>query len=671
MLNDSTNYLLGIDTGGTYTDAVICRETDCRVMAKAKAPTTHDDLALGIRGAMEAVLSGADVSAAAISMVSLSTTLATNALVENKGRDACLITIGFEREALDRAGLRDTLGTGEVIMMGGGHGPHGEQLDELDLDALGSMIAEVADRVEAFAITAQFAVRNPSHELAARELVRSLTNRPVTCSHELSARLNGPRRAVTTLLNARLSPLIDNLVSTTESTISELGMKAPLMVVRGDGSLVSADFVRERPVETILSGPAASLVGAAHLAGLPNALIADMGGTTTDIAVLRRGMPELDDQGAVVGGHETMVEAVRMHTHGLGGDSEIRLADTADGAQLVIGPRRVIPLCQLASSAPELVEETLRRQIASDLLSDLQGMIVSASASAVALAGSVADRAEARVLEAIGSRTLAVDRVVKRGVDQRALSRLVDRGLVRMSGFTPTDACHVLGLQSHHGRHVATLAAELFARRRDRFGTPIAASAEEISEVVVATVDRALVEAMLAAAMSRDGLPDGAVSSPVVAAALNRSVDTVRLSVGLAVPLVGLGAPAATYFPSVGKTLATEVVVPEHADVANAIGAVVGSVRISRSVSITSPRRGLFVVHTPAEQITYWYLDDAKREARESLDAEMTTAMRHAGAVEFDLDFDWNEKSVDVNGRSLFVDGMMKATATGRPQLNH
>jgi len=669
MLIDPTSYLLGIDTGGTYTDAVIYREVDSCVVAKAKSPTTHDDLALGIRAAMEAVFSAADVSASAITMVSLSTTLATNALVENKGRNACLITIGFEREALDRAGLRDTLGTGEVIMMGGGHGPHGEQLEELDLDALGLMVSELGELVEAFAITAQFAVRNPSHELAARELVRSLTNRPVTCSHELSARLNGPRRAVTTLLNARLSPLIDNLVSTTESIISELNIKAPLMVVRGDGSLVSAGFVRERPVETILSGPAASLVGAAHLSGLPNALIADMGGTTTDIAVLRHGVPELADQGAVVGGHETMVEAVRMRTHGLGGDSEIRLADRPDGAQLLIGPRRVTPLCQLAISAPDLVEETLRRQIASDVPSELQGMIVSASESAQA--GSASDRAEARILGSIGSRTLAVDRVVQRGVDQRALGRLVDRGLVRLSGFTPTDACHVLGLQSHHGRHVATLAAELFARRRDRFGRPVAESAEKISEVVVATVDRLLVEAVLAAAMSRDGLPDGSVKSPVVAAALDRSVDTVRLSAGLAVPLVGLGAPATTYFPSVGEALATEVVVPEHADVANAIGAVVGSVRISRSVSITSPRRGLFVVHTRAEQITSWYLDDAKRVARESLEAEMTTAMRRAGAVEFDLEFDWAEKSVDVNGRSLFVDGMMKSTATGRPQLDH
>ena len=110
------------------------------------------------------------------------------------------------------------------------------------------------------------------------------------------------------------------------------------MVVRGNGSLVSADFVRERPVETILSGPAASLLGAAHLVGEKDAIISDIGGTTTDIAALRDGRFDLGARGATVGGHRTMVEAVAMATHGLGGDSEVLLADRALGADLVVGP---------------------------------------------------------------------------------------------------------------------------------------------------------------------------------------------------------------------------------------------------------------------------------------------------------------------------------------------
>ena len=106
----------------------------------------------------------------------------------------------------------------------------------------------------------------------------------MTCSHELSSSLGGPRRALTAVLNARLINLLDRLINATQSIMAQHGLACPLMVVKGDGSLLRADFARSRPVETVLSGPAASLSGAAFLAGSKSALVADIGGTTTDIA---------------------------------------------------------------------------------------------------------------------------------------------------------------------------------------------------------------------------------------------------------------------------------------------------------------------------------------------------------------------------------------------------
>ena len=121
--------------------------------------------------------------------------------------------------------------------------------------------------------------------------------------------------------------MIDRLVAATETFLDRRGIHAPLMVVRGDGALVSAAFARHRPIETILSGPAASLVGARYMTGLDNAIVSDIGGTTTDVAVLDKGRPRLDPNGATVGGFRTMVEAVAMRTFGLGGDSEVSLDD--------------------------------------------------------------------------------------------------------------------------------------------------------------------------------------------------------------------------------------------------------------------------------------------------------------------------------------------------------
>jgi len=659
---------VGVDTGGTYTDAVVYDGARSEVLAKAKAPTTHDDLSIGIEAALDQALGSASVEADAIGLVSLSTTLATNALVEGMGRPACLVMIGFGPEALERGGLREVLGTDQVVSIDGGHTSHGTPQAELDVAALIAALGDLDDEVEGFAVTGQFGVRNPEHELAARDVIREQTGLPVTCSHELSDGLNGPKRSVTALLNARLIAMIEELVSTTEIILRARGIDAPIMVVRGNGSLVSSDFVRDRPVETILSGPAASLVGAAHLAGVRDAMISDIGGTTTDIAVLRDGLPEFGSQGATVGGHQTMVEAVLMHTHGIGGDSEVTVADRAVGADLVIGPRRIVPIVVSAIADHELIDRTITRQLNAETPpADWAGVFVQATARA---SSARTERTEAAVLAAIGDGLAAADLVVSSSLQVAALRRLVARGLVRVSGFTPTDACHVLGTQNTHDAATAMRAAQLFALRRDRYGNPIATSGAELAQAVVDTLARRSAEALLAAALVRDGLSPDVVTSELVGAAFDGSAVTTRLDIGLAVPLIGLGAPAATYYPAIGDLLRTTVEIPEHADVANAIGAVVGKVRVRRQVTVTAPRRGVFRVHSGPDPETVYDIDDARRTAIEAAERVVSTEMVVAGAPIFELENHWHEKSAEVEGRQLFVEGTATVIASGRPKLD-
>ena len=300
---------LGIDTGGTYTDAVLYHD-EHGVIAKAKSLTTRHDLAIGIAGAVGSVLSSAAIPASDIALVSLSTTLATNALVEGRGGRVALVFIGFGGNDADRAGLGEAMQGDPLIRLAGGHNPQGDALALLDIETLRREATRVAPTVSGFAVTAQFATRNPEHEIAARDLLRELTGLPVTCGHELSAKLNGPRRALTSVLNARLIGLITGLIAAAEAIMAQHRIDAPLMVVRGDGALMSAAVAKTRPIETILSGPAASLVGAAYLTGVSDAIVADIGGTTTDVALVEGGVPRLDERGATVGGFQTMVEAV-------------------------------------------------------------------------------------------------------------------------------------------------------------------------------------------------------------------------------------------------------------------------------------------------------------------------------------------------------------------------
>ena len=179
-----------------------------------------------------------------------------------------------------------------------------------------------------------------AHEIAARDILRDTTGLPVTCSHELSSALGGPRRAVTAVLNARLINLLDQLIAATKFIMKQQGLDCPLMVVKGDGSLLESGYARTRPVETVLSGPAASLSGAAFLADTESALVADIGGTTTDIAFLHNGAPRLKSEGAFVGGWQTMVEAAEIRTCGLGGDSEVTHVARGRISGLNLGPRR-------------------------------------------------------------------------------------------------------------------------------------------------------------------------------------------------------------------------------------------------------------------------------------------------------------------------------------------
>ena len=324
--------LLGVDTGGTYTDAVLIRD-EAEVRARAKALTTRHDLAVGVGAAVRAVLAASGVAPGDVAMASLSTTLATNALVEGQGGRVALIYIGFRAQDLETQGLADALAGDPVCVLEGGHGHDGSPAKPLDEVSLLAFLETHKDDVSGFAVAAQFATRNPAHEQRAMEMVREVTGRPVSASHQLSAKLGGPKRALTAVLNARLIGMIDALIGRAEGELRALGIQAPMMVVRGDGALMSSAQARSRPIETILSGPAASIVGARWLTGADHALVSDIGGTTTDVAMLRDGRPAIDPDGARVGPYRTMVEAVAMRTTGLGGDSEVHFV----GACCVVG----------------------------------------------------------------------------------------------------------------------------------------------------------------------------------------------------------------------------------------------------------------------------------------------------------------------------------------------
>ena len=665
----ASDIMLGIDTGGTYTDAVLYNETQ-GLIAKAKALTTRHDLAIGISGAVDSVFSQSGVEPARIGLVSLSTTLATNALVEGQGGRAALIMIGFEPDDLKRDGLAEALGSDPVIFLPGGHDVHGNE-KPLDLTLLAGQLPLLSETVSSFSVAGYFAVRNPSHEIRVRDFIREHTSLPVTCSHELSSKLGGPRRALTTLLNARLVSMIDRLIGACEGFMHVRGIAAPMMVVRGDGALISAAQARERPIETILSGPAASLVGARHLTGLDNAIVSDIGGTTTDIAVLDNGRPRLDVDGAVVGGYRTMVEAVAMRTYGLGGDSEVRIDDRGLTARVHLGPRRAVPLSLAATLHGESINAELERQLRSGQIGRHDGRFAVLTGLPDRYAAGLEPK-DAELYARIDATPVPLADLLTFGPQKAILDRLVARGLVHICAVTPSDAMHVLGRQNQWSGTAAELGLRLMARQRDGAGRAISADATAMAEMILARLTRHSAEIILGSALAEDGLPDiDPAKSVLIERALDRAEGTVQFSVSLDRPLIGLGASAPVYYPSIASILSVEHAIPSAADVANAVGAVVGQIREVVNLLVTTPEEGRFVLSGAGEIMIFFDEEQAIDEARRRAGELALARAKANGAEDAVVNVEVSSDAPEVEGSRKLIEARIIATATGRPRITN
>jgi N-methylhydantoinase A/oxoprolinase/acetone carboxylase beta subunit len=661
---------VGLDTGGTFTDAVAL-DGERRVLASAKALTTHWDLSVGLGEALRAVLSALPQAARRqdVALVSVSTTLATNAVVEHRFSPVCIVLIGFDDPMVERSGLKRE-GSGVIVRVRGGHEATGEEAQALDEASVVAAVERFGSEVEAFAVASMFSVRNPSHERRAHDLIRARSAKPVTCSYELSSQLDAPKRALTAALNARLTPQIAHLLEALGQVLEREGITAPVMVVKGDGTLMRAEVALEYPVETVLSGPAASVVGAGFLSGLDDFVVADMGGTTTDVAIVRGGRPVIRAEGAAIGGWRTMVEAIDVHTCGLGGDSEVGFDREH---RLMVGPRRRMPLSRLASQFPGVLVE-LRRVAAEDFPARFAGQYAFRNPGRVP--GPRLDRLELRVWGALAETPRALGPIAGSAQGVEALRRLVDQGLATLAGFTPSDAMHVLGRQEGWDAEAARLGATILAsEERNATARKERATAEQLCERTYEHVLRMAARLILESALAQDpGIearsgrwgPLGALLEDVIAGRPFSTLLDAR--VRLAVPLIGIGAPAATYYPEVARRLDARLLVPEHAAVCNAVGAVAGVVSEMAEVIVNQPAFQVFRVHDPQGSRDYSMAEEALEDARRVSRELALRAARRAGASDPHIETWVTERRAHAGTADDYLaEAIVHSRATGRP----
>lgn len=619
------HYSLGIDAGGTYTDAVLIRDSDGVIVDSGKALTTYPDLLTGIKNV---ILNLDPEYLKDVKLVSVSTTLSTNTILEGTGFPVALVLIGDHP-------LEKDLPTGHVLFAAGGHNHNGEEIFPLDLKAIEKFALSVKDKVSAFAISSYFSTRNPEHELRARDLVFELTGLPAVCGHELSQELGANERAVTAFLNAQLIPITRQFVQSIITETKARGINAQLLMLKCDGSVVGIKDALQKPIETIFSGPAASLVGASYLSGLESCAVVDVGGTSTDISSICCGVPDLSDEGAVVGGWKTRVRAIRMETAAMGGDSHVWTA----GRELFIGPRRVVPLCVAAVRYPDFLN-TLRRTPMpprEDLCENVQPtkFFVRSGYPAGELSSS-----EAEVLGVIGAEPLSIDEIgklIKKNPLPQVLDSLIRKRLVQAIGFTPTDALHVLGDYTDWNEEASRIGAERLSRL-------MRMAPHEFCTAVKKQVARSMALHLLSYILT--GVPETAVAKVLDGG--------YPAKFKLEIPAVLLGGPVRAYREELKEIIDADILVPEHAEVGNAIGALVGKgikrVEILiRPESLIEPDKN-FLVFSPTGRLKFERYVEALDTATELGKQLVIDYMKDCGLSGKQVDISVEKKTMSPDG---------------------
>lgn len=520
--------VLGIDTGGTYTDAVLLEQKTKKVLKKAKSPTTRDNLAVGIGKSIRGLgLNPADT----IEKVVLSTTLATNAIVEGEGRPTGLIIIG----ELPKGELPDA----HRAQVQGKVNIKGKEVIPLDTAQVIEACAAIAPQVQAFAVSGMMSVRNASQELAVKNIIKKQCALPVVCGHELSSQLGFHDRTVTTVLNASLIPILEDFIRAVEVTLADQSIDAPVYMVKGDGNLASLSFIREKPIESILSGPAASIIGALSLAGCGDGVVVDMGGTTTDSGIVLDNTLTLAPIGARVGDWQTQIDSAQINTCGLGGDTQII---AVDGHPSLTG-RRVLPACRGGSN-----------------------------------------------------------------------------------GLTPTDLLHYTG---------------------DFEGW-----------------DRELVVGAVNAQTDKD--PNAYVDEAAAQILETIRAEVLSLYEAHPVPIIAIGAPAKTWYEKIQAETGYVVIVPEHYEVANAVGAAMAAVeeRVTALVRPDEENDG-YVAHVAGQCRSFQDKAEAVDFVKQETEARAAAAAKAQGVPDISVQVFCDDIVEKIGWRERYIETRVKAVAKG------
>lgn len=331
--------IIGLDVGGTHTDVVLLGKDG--ILNEVKILTDHADLFGTVLKGIEKI--AADICLDDVSRTVLSTTLTTNAVVQDE-----LIPTGIIVSAGPGIDPEFYHTNAHYYSVSGSIDHRGREVQPVPPREIQNIARQLADQgIRHVGVIGKFSTRNPAHELAIYDIIKDSFEK-VFLGHRVSGTLNFPRRIATTYLNAAVYPIHKTFFQAVEKSFREKGLKVPIHILKADGGTMSFNASIDLPAETILSGPAASVMGAIAYCGEGENLVLDIGGTTTDMAILVDGSPVLNPWGKTISGYKTLIRSLNTRSIGAGGDSAVRVKD----GKLIVGPGRKGPAMAYGGAVP-------------------------------------------------------------------------------------------------------------------------------------------------------------------------------------------------------------------------------------------------------------------------------------------------------------------------------
>lgn len=660
---------IGIDTGGTYTDAVVYNLEKREIMAGAKSLTTREDLKKGIKKVIGKL---PEEFIKKTELLALSTTLATNTCVEDKVARAKLIFIGVSEKTFDEVGESYGIKNKEdVYFLDCVISSAKEKCTEPDWEKFRNDVPEIIKGCAGISIVQLFSKKmGGDYEKKAKKIIRELFSGPVVLGKDLFSDLNAIKRGAGALLNAGLIPVIHDFLLAVKNVFEERGLLIPPVIVRSDGTLMNEEMAEERPVETLLCGPAASIVGARYLADEKNALIVDMGGTTTDVAFIKDGEPLKVSEGIHIGNWETFVKGMFVDTFGLGRDTAVHYDRLG---HLYLENYRIVPISNFAERYPEAVNklEGLLQEEKTDIfyLNEFL-MLVKEPAWE-----EIYTEQERDLCQALKNGPLMLQEAaaaVGKDLYNFRTERLEREGVLIRAGFTPTDAMILKGDYPGIDTRAAALTAEYLgkAARTEAVEIP-----DRVYDLVKKRLYCNLVRIFLQNTRKelKGQKPDSQMEALIEAAyrqASGKEKSAMNINFHTDFTLIGVGAPTGVFLKSVAKMLGTEVVIPKYGEVANAIGAVVGNVAATLEGEIqpvyTMAGIDKYRVFIGENQTEFKEYEDAEQYLKEQGKIAAEAEARRRGASgEIKTEISVHHENSRIESGELFLGDRWQITARG------